>query len=669
MSPRTCILAVLLLAAGAARALPPPWVPLGPFGGYVQSLTADPTRSGTVYAITSEEVFKTADGGDSWTTSLLATSPLEWPTSNVAVDAVHSSTLYVGVRDPERRSAEVLKSTDGGAQWTPSSLGLPRTPFAVPVSVAVDPSDPRRLLVAYFNNPGSLWRSTDAGASWQPSTRGLPSSFFATQTAFAARPAGTAFAATSAGLFRTADAGLSWKRVDRGLPVAAVDLLALAPSDPRTVYVYIGALGLYRTADGGFSWQRVSAPSSVFGAALAVSPRSPRTLYASNAAGALFRSTDGGARWTALPGASGVTSLAFDAGSPQRIYAGTLPPPLGGVLRSDDGGASWTRRNQGMTGLETPLLAVDPQDSDRLWTTTVWNTLFRSANRGTRWARAGLPGPIPSSLDQLAVGASSALLAAVPFRIPPGPTGPAAYSLWKTADDGASWKQVLDTLSFDLFLLRVAPSDPSTIYAQSASLGGGTTRLYRSTDNGETWEPRSSGSPGLLCGYGDLAVAPSSAAVLYRASAKFDATSHCQGGVSRSDDGGATWVPADAGLPDLRGGIAALAVDPRDPDRVYAGTVGDGVWKSTDGGRSWSPTGAELAGQNILTLLVSAVPDRLYTVLGGRVFRSDDGGATWQVWSRGLRVTFIDQLVADPGDPRRIYVTTSNGVWALTETD
>ncbi len=654
------LLAVLLLAlAPAARALPPAWAPLGPFGGFVQTLTADPRQSGTVYATTPFGIFKTADGGGSWTTSLLAL-----PASAVAVDPVHPSTLWVGVSTfPASRSLRMLKSTDGGATWAPSGAGLPATIFNFPVSLAVDPSDPRRLLLA-FNQ--SLWRSTDAGASWQPSTHGLPTTtgLTARVVAFAARPAGTAFAATSEGLFRTADAGLSWKRVDHGLPVAAIDLLALAPSDRRTAYVYIAALGLYRSADGGFSWQRAAAPSNIFGAALAVAPRSPRTLYAVGSGGTLSRSTDGGGRWSTVPGLAGLTSAALDAGAPQRVYAGSAARPLGGVLRSDDGGASWTRRSQGMTGLETSLLAADPQDPDRLWT-TVGRALFRSANRGTRWARATSPSST-AYLNQLA--ASRDVFAGVLLQVPHSLT---PYVLQRSADNGATWQVALDALSLDVRQIRVAPSDPSTIYAEGLGLAAGTSRLYRSTDDGSTWELRSSGPPNTFCGFGDLAVAPSTASVLYLASAQFDATSHCHGGVSRSDDGGATWAPADAGLPGVDGGITALAVDPGDPDRVWAATAGFGVWKSTDGGQTWSQTGSQLADQNLFVLLASRVPVRLYTVPAGSVsvLRSDDGGATWQDWSRGLRVQSIFALVADPGDPRRIYAATSNGVWVLTETD
>ncbi len=653
MRSRAFILAVLLLAslAAAAGAIAPPWTPLGPFGGAVSHLTADPTRSGTLYATTPRGIFKTLDAGAHWTAL-----SLDMATTPVAVDPVHPSTLYVGVLAPRL----LLKSTDGGASWFPSGTGLPENNVSVaPASVTIDPSNPRRLLLDYL---GTVWRSADAGASWQAASSGLPPSSSATpgEVAFAARPAGTAFATTTAGLYRSFDAGLSWQRLDHGLPAAGVLLLALAPSDPKTAYVSLAGLGLYGTADGGVSWRHVSVSSSLFNRSLAVSARSPRTLYAGTAGGLLFRSTDGGAHWSPLSGVSGVASVAFDASLPQRVYAGTGAPPLGGVSRSDDGGASWTRWNQGMTGLVTPLLAVDPGDADELWT-TVGAALFHSANAGARWARVTSPSPSP--LSWLAAGASGDLFATVPFTISHNQT---VHDAWKSADGGASWKQVLDSASLDTLQIRVAPSDPATVYAAGFNLATGLARVYRSTDRGETWEPRPSGGT-PFCGFLDLAVAPSSAAVVYVSGSRFDASSpRCEPAVLRSGDGGATWGPAGSGLPAST--VVALAVDPRDPDLIYAGTFMDGVWKSADGGRTWSLASIALAGRRI-TRLIADDSGRLFVVVDGKVDRSDDGGVTWQGWNRGLRTSLVFSLAAAPGGPGRIHAATANGVWVVSGED
>ena len=64
---RAVFILAALAAAAPAGAQESPWRPLGPYGGNVTALTADPARSGTVYAATEGGVFKTADGGGSWT--------------------------------------------------------------------------------------------------------------------------------------------------------------------------------------------------------------------------------------------------------------------------------------------------------------------------------------------------------------------------------------------------------------------------------------------------------------------------------------------------------------------------------------------------------------------------------------------------------------------------
>lgn len=67
-----------------------------------------------------------------------------------------------------------------------------------------------------------------------------------------------------------------------------------------------------------------------------------------------------------------------------------------------------------------------------------------------------------------------------------------------------------------------------------------------------------------------------------------------ESGVHRSDDAGQTWDEAADGLP--AGGVAALAVDPRQPARLYAATVAGALYLSTDGAGSWSPVAGAAAG-------------------------------------------------------------------------
>jgi photosystem II stability/assembly factor-like uncharacterized protein len=669
--------AAALLTASAARAAapaPPPWTPLGPFGGYVAALTADPARPGTVYARTTEGLYKTTDGGGSWT--LIYVQPF---INNVAVDPFHPATLYLSVFGTAQ-PAPVLKSTDGGTHWHPASAGLPPSGGVV----LTDPGRPDHL---YFLLAGGVWRSADGGATWQRASHGLPANDVFQSLAALAHPAGTALVAVSGRVFRTTDGGSSWKPVS-SLPAEEVVELIPSPADPQTVYAYFvdqTVTGLYRTTDSGLSWQYAGAvPGSNDGAlqALAVSS-SPRTLYTSvGGGGPLLRSTDGGASWAAPAGQPGQPAQALAVDAAGVVYAGANASSAspGGVFRSDDAGATWTRHNQGMNALNALSLAIDPAAPDPLWV-SLEGLLFRSARRGESWARA----PVPSDpgfngiVESLGFGPASQLFAVTVLShlIDGVPTDIALERTDAAAPPPATWSPDLPLKGW-LSLFRAAPSNPSTFYLQEEPVRPPAARTFqRSTDSGASWQILTSNL--IDCGVRDLAVAPSDAGVLYLAGS--EARPDCQppysAKVLRSDDGGVSWIDVSTGVP--REIATVVAVDPRSPHTVYAGTGrvfasgGDGVWKSTNGGASWSRAGAELKGRTVTALLASTRPGRVYaavaTLTGGQVFRSDDSGANWRLWNNGLTTTFVTALMADPTDPDRLYAVTSNGIWRLKETN
>jgi hypothetical protein len=199
-------------------------------------------------------------------------------------------------------------------------------------------------------------------------------------------------------------------------------------------------------------------------------------------------------------------------------------------------------------------------------------------------------------------------------------------------------------------------------------------KLRATNDGGATWETRAR-SLLVVCKIGDLAIAPSSAQVLYVTGGDRDASNSCARPVAkvyRSRDGGATFTDASTGLP--VGPVTLATVDPDDPDTVYVSmggyirAPGDGVWKTEDGGATWTRAGAELAGKTVVALLATALPGHVYAALDdNRVFRSEDGGGSWEDVTGALFATAIYQLVADPAGPGRVYAATNNGNWVLEE--
>ncbi|MBL8843589.1 MAG: glycosyl hydrolase [Planctomycetes bacterium] len=149
----------------------------------------------------------------------------------------------------------------------------------------------------------------------------------------------------------------------------------------------------------------------------------------------------------------------------------------------------------------------------------------------------------------------------------------------------------------------------------------------------------------------------------------------CGGGVWRTDDGGAHWRNVSDGF--FGGSIGSVAVAPSDPNVVYVGggevtvrgnwSPGWGAWKTSDGGRSWSSIGFEEA-QCIPRMRVHPKDENLvYAAVLGHLFgpseqrgvyRSRDGGATWQqVLHVGPDAGACD-LLLDPANPRVVWATT-----------
>ena len=642
----------LLLAVSRSGTAASSWTALGPFGGTVSSLAVDPADARVVYATTrSEGLFKSTDAGVTWTKLLRELNP-----GNVAVAT--GGVVYVSVNP-----GKVKKSTDGGAHWTLAGQGLPDSIVTV---LAVDPAQPSRVFAALPE--GSLWRSTDGGASWRPSYQGLPvgRARLVRQIAIARQPAGLAYLATDDGVWKSRNGGLSWRRAGRGLRQGQIQPLALSPTDSRTLYANDLSAGLFRSTDGGATWtptasQLGDGPGAPGIAALAVSPRSPRLVLAGTAAKGLFRSTDGGDHWTAVGPSSArfVQALAVAPSALRFVYAGmtaagTVDP--GGVLASEDGGLTWTRRNRGLAALDAPVFAASPFTRGILWIENPYG-LFRSRNGGTAWRRSPLTDMASGSLGEVALPALAPSTAYVL-------TG---SGLWRTTDGGDLWMRVFNPASgapWPVQYLWADPVDPDGLWGSSLGM------LYQSTDGGATWKQYPEVGA-VLTVLWDLAFAPSSPSTAYAAGVRTDfPMSYAT--MFRSEDGGTTWTRADSGL--NAPGIKEIAVDPVVPRRVYAATHGyfylaaDGVWVSEDGGATWARAGEEMKGQSVSALAASPVPGILWAATeDGRLFRSGNGGATWEERTAGFPAASVRKLAFDPFDPRKLYAATSGGLYVTVD--
>jgi photosystem II stability/assembly factor-like uncharacterized protein len=220
------------------------------------------------------------------------------------------------------------------------------------------------------------------------------------------------------------------------------------------------------------------------------------------------------------------------------------------------------------------------------------------------------------------------------------------------------------------------PGQPNVFY-----VGQGDGGVWKSDDYGRTWNPIFDSQPSQSIGA--IAVAPSNANTLYVASGEglHRPDLSVGNGIYKSTDAGKTWQHLG-----LRDGeqIPSLAVDPRDPNKVFAAVLGHpygpseerGIYRSTDGGATWTKVlfkDANTGGSQVA--IDPTNPDVVYAALWeatlgpwedgnsyegtkGGLFKSTDGGITWKQLTKGLPENVVHiQVALSASDEKRLYVT------------
>ncbi len=364
--------------------------------------------------------------------------------------------------------------------------------------------------------------------------------------------------------------------------------------------------------------------------AIVIDPRNSNVVYIGTAQGGVWKSTNGGDSWTPMSDnmpSLAIGALALDPNNPDVIYAGTGEPTLGGdnyygagILKSTNGGQSWSLIGADrFAGMAISKIVVDASDSKIIYATSARSAVegaafpargvFKSTDGGQSWN-----GLLTCSEASCQGVSDFALLPTNPPTLVAAVNG---IGIARSVDGGGEWTLITNGLpnpnqvSVQRILLDAHRSDPTVLYA-SIHLGiQGTydgAALFKSSDAGQNWSsvrigPENFNFCGQQCWYShEVAAHPTNPdVVLLGGQAVYvdggDVLDKVHRVIVRLSNNGQTLTdlsPNTSPNTTLHPDMHVITFDPKDPNVVWAGNDG-GVFRSQDGGATWQTRNEGLA--------------------------------------------------------------------------
>jgi photosystem II stability/assembly factor-like uncharacterized protein len=630
----------------------------------------------------------------------------------VRIDPRDARTVWVGTGESWTRNSVsagdgVYKSTDGGDSWTP--MGLADSEHIARIRVS-----PRDSNTVWVCATGHLWnaneergvfKTADGGKTWKKVLFVNPDTgcsdldvdpqdgriLYAGMWQFRRGPSFFSSGGPGSGLYKSTDGGDTWRKVESGL--AAGDkgriAVAVAPSRPSVVYALVESkdTALYRSDNTGETWQRVSSSFNIqvrpfYFAHIVVDPGDFDTVYKPGLS--LTVSADGGRTFnSALPGSGGPHSdhhaLWINPRNTQELFLGTD----GGTYTSMDRGTHW-RHLQALPVGQFYHVSYDMDVPYNVYGGLQDNGSWAAPSRGTGgvmnkdWRNIGFGDGFwafrdPQDPDLVYSEYQGGKLSRLRLS-----TGESRQIQPQPVEGEPEFRYNWNTP------VALSPNHPGTVYI-------GAQFLFRSRDRGESWQKI---SPDLTTDdrqlqqqirSGGLTVDNSSAenhTTLYTIA---ESPKNAQvlwvgtddGNLQVTRDGGAHWTNVAKNLPGVPPRTWVSTVE---PGHFAAGTAyatldghatGDRktyVFKTVDYGQTWKPLATDaLAGWAHVVREDLENPDLLFLGTESGLFLSLDGGARWARFSGNFPPVAVRDIAIHPRESDLLLATHGRGIYILDD--
>jgi len=533
-------------------------------------------------------------------------------------------------------SGGVWKTTNNGANWTPLTDMLSNLAVC---SLVMDPKNPEVIYAGtgegFFNIDGvrgaGIFRTADGGQHWirLASTSG-EDFHYVNDLVISPHDSQRIYAATRTGVWRSVDGGAAWSRIliaEEDEIGGCLDLVIRTDQPTDHLFAsftlfpdYARRAGIYLNTDAGGSgeWVKVLTGYGMGRTSMAIAPSNQNVIYAvswgyvegqplQTGLHGVFRSTSGGApdSWTSLVGGDDPVKLN------RLLLANTIIATLSecGLGRSDIYTQGWYNN----------VIAVDPADADRVW---VGGTdLFRSDDGGRTWGMASHWWP-EKNVPQYA-HADHHVIAFHPQY------DGATNKMMFVGTDGGIFRT--DDARAPVATGERAPCNPAA---------GGVRWTALNTDYGVTQ--------------------------FYHGLPFPDGSSYFGG----TQDNGTIRGTDAGGVNDWReiygGDGGYVAIDPTNPNILYAENTGLSMKKSTDGGRTFTDLPLGFGGDSLFITPFAMDPSNPRRLWTGAIaiVRTEDGGATWEQVgdSIGTNSGFVSAIAVSPTDSSHVLIGKTTGL-------
>jgi photosystem II stability/assembly factor-like uncharacterized protein len=382
MKRALCSLATLVLACvGTVQAQA--WHQVGPPGGTVISLAADPHNISKLYMGTADgHLFSSSDEGGHWQLLSRIGAGQDDVVTHIIVDPRDSNRLYASTWTLYSGGGGVYRSDDAGKTW--NIIGLAHETVR---ALAQSPTDPKLFLAGSLTG---VYRSEDDGASWVRITpENHPDLNRFDSVAFDAKDNNIIYAGTYHLPWKTTDGGKNWFPIVKGM-IDDSDVMSIIVDPANTSNVHATACsGIYHSTDAGTQWVKYKSIPSVFRRTqlMVMDPTNEQILYAGTTSG-LWKTVNDLDFRRITPGDWIINALVIDPQNPKKLIIGTERE---GVQISNDGGETFTSANVGFHHQHLSDVAIDREHPERALVVLTFdnNAFLETADGGNSWRTLG----------------------------------------------------------------------------------------------------------------------------------------------------------------------------------------------------------------------------------------------------------------------------------------